>query len=474
MASDPLSTVFHPSSPLYQGATLLYPFAPGVLLPYEYDGLRVEAAAARTTAWIGTMLMISPIYDVTGPDAVEFLNSVCTNDFSKLSLKGLRHAVLCNDKGQIMTDGVVIKLGENHFRTYWLNPPIEFLLKKSELRVEGTDQSLTEYFIQIAGEKSLEILENVCECDLHDIKFAGHRTVSVNGKPMRVIRLGMSGNLAYEVHGAIGEFEDIYKRICSVGERFGARKLGMNAYSGPNHTVGGYPNIHIHYPLPWFESEHGRYQGLSAYLAQNPHMAWFNLNRRLTGSAGNQLEERFVTPYDVGWGNLVKLEKSCDFPGKKALTDLAQTHRRTLVSLEWNASDVASIYASQLMGPGTEPCEPIDMQLDMYYQANAVALSKGEGVIYRADRVLAGDEPVGISTGRVIDYHYNRMVSLAFIDKTQAKIGSELSVLWGTPGTPQRNVRVKVAKVPYHDSVRNEDRDVSDVPKWTTQALPTS
>jgi len=61
------------------------------------------------------------------------------------------------------------------------------LLKKSELRVEGTDQSLTEYFIQIAGEKSLEILENVCECDLHDIKFASHRTVSVNGKPMRVI-----------------------------------------------------------------------------------------------------------------------------------------------------------------------------------------------------------------------------------------------------------------------------------------------
>lgn len=470
MASDPTSSPFQPSSSLYQGATLLYPFAPGIFLPYEYDGLRVEAAAARTTAWIGTQLMISPIYDVKGPDAVEFLNSICTNDFSKLGPKGLRHAILCNEKGQIMTDGVVIKLGENHFRTYWLNPPIDFLVKNSKLRVEGTDQSLTEYFIQIAGEKSLEILENACEGDLHDLKFATHRTVSIDGKQMRVIRLGMTGNLAYEVHGPIHEFEDIYKRICSVGERFGARKLGMNAYSGPNHTPGGYPNIHIHYPLPWFESETGRYKGLSAYLAQNPQLGWFNLNRQLTGSVGNELEERFVTPYDVGWGNLVKLEKSGDFLGKTALTELAASNRRTVVSLEWNADDVASVYATQLRGRDTQPCEPIDMQLDMYYQANAVSLNKGEGVIYRADRVLAGDKPIGISTGRVIDYHYNRMISLGFIDKTNATIGSELSVIWGTPGTPQKKVRVKVAKLPYHDSVRNEERDVSDVPRWAPQS----
>ena len=32
-----------------------------------------------------------------------------------------------------------------------------------------------EYFIQIAGEKSLEILEDAFQSDLHDIKFARHQ-----------------------------------------------------------------------------------------------------------------------------------------------------------------------------------------------------------------------------------------------------------------------------------------------------------
>ena len=31
------------SSQLFQGATLLYPFAPGIFLPFEYDGLHAEA-----------------------------------------------------------------------------------------------------------------------------------------------------------------------------------------------------------------------------------------------------------------------------------------------------------------------------------------------------------------------------------------------------------------------------------------------
>ena len=49
------------------------------------------------------------------------------NDFTKLKYTGLRHAVICNDKGQILSDGVVIRIAEDRYRTYWLNPPIQYL-----------------------------------------------------------------------------------------------------------------------------------------------------------------------------------------------------------------------------------------------------------------------------------------------------------------------------------------------------------
>jgi glycine cleavage system aminomethyltransferase T len=450
------------NSPLYDGVTLIAPAGPGMLLPYEFDGVRVEAAACRDAAWIGTQLMITPIYDVKGPDAVRFLNSVCINDFTKLGESGVRHAVICNERGQIMTDGVVIKLAEQHYRTYWLNPPLEFLLQTSGMDVQGEDMSFTEYFIQVDGERSLEILERACGHDLHDIGFARHRMTKIGDKDMRVLRLGMSGGLGYEVHGPMADFDEVYSRLWAAGQPLGAKKLGMHAYASFNHTPGGFPNIFIHYPLPWFESEAGRFAGLSDFLAQRPHQTGFSVNRQLRGSVGDDLAARFVTPHDVGWSYLVNLKKPDAYPGREALAALAEQPPRTVVTLEWNADDVAAVYATQLMGRAVEPCEDIARPVDMHYQDFGL----GKGFVYRADHVMTAEgRHVGISSGRTVDYHSRRMLSLAFVDTDQAIEGRTLTLRWGTPGTVQKDIRVTVAKCPYHDAVPNGQRDVSGIPR---------
>jgi hypothetical protein len=57
------------------------------------------------------------------------------------------------------------------------------------------------------------------------------------------------------------------------------------------------------------------------------------------------------------------------------------------------------------------------------------------------------------------------MISLGFIDPACIQEGRELTVVWGTPGTQQMDVKVRVARYPYNkDLVRNEDRDVSEIP----------
>ena len=451
--------MFPPNSPVYEGASLLFPMMPGVMLPYEYTGVGDEVIAAKESAWIGTQLMTSPIYDVKGPDAVRFLNSICVNDFTKLGYKGIRHAVICNDKGQILTDGVVIRLEENTYRTYWLNPPIDYFLQGSGMNVTGEVITGQEYFIQIAGEKSLEILEAACETSLRDIKFATHGMTTIAGCQMRVLRLGMTGNLAYEVHGPMADFETVYRRIWEVGQTFGAKKLGMLAYSGPNHTEAGFPNILIHYPMPWFESD----PELTRYMTENLGMSFFNFNRRLLGSVGDDLQSRFVTPYDVGWGFLVNFNH--EFTGKQALEAIAADPPRTVATLEWSAEDVGDIFASQFRGKDVEPYEPIDLPVDMYYQDNVVGWP-AVGYIYRADKVMADGECIGISAGRTRSYYYNTMISLAFINPKYAVEGQELTLIWGTPGKPQKEVRVKVARHPYIDLPRNEDRDVSTLPPF--------
>ena len=311
-----------------------------------------------------------------------------------------------------------------------------------------------EYIIQIDGEKSLEILEDAFQADLHDIKFARHRCQDVDGKTVRIIRLGMSGNLAYEIHGDISEFVYIYDKVWESGKKFGAQKLGLHAYNLFNHTEAGFPNINLHYPLPWFESG----EGLANYLYQHPETAFYNIKRYLLGSVGDDLESRFMTPFDVGWDFLVKFNH--DFTGKDALLKLAEEKRRTAVTLEWNGEDVGKIFTTKLI-PGEEPCEDISVQSDVFWNEQP----EEPGFTYRADKVFAGENQIGISSGRIISYNYNSMISLGFINPEYAKEGTKLEILWGTPGTRQMKVRATVKKLPYNSEfIRNENKDVEEIP----------
>ncbi len=87
---------------------------------------------------------------------------------------------------------------------------------------------------------------------------------------------------------------------------------------------------------------------------------------------------------------------------------------------------------------------------------------------YRADKVFAGAQEIGITSGRIISYTYNSMISLGFIDSRFAEEGRELEVLWGTPGKRQMKVRAKIARFPYNaDLTRNEHKDVEEIPHFS-------
>ncbi len=421
------------------------------LAPLEYLGYREEILASKHSAWLGTSLNESPIFDVHGPDAAKFLTSICVNNFLKMKIGSIRHAVICNDKGQMLTDGVVMKIGENHFRTYWLMPIIDFHLSRTSMDVHGADISGTEFFIQIAGPASLEILEEAAQNDMHDIKFAAHRVVDFGGVDVRVLRLGMAGTLAYELHGPMDQLNAVYGAIWAAAEPRGARKLGRMAYL-LNHTEAGFANIFIHFPMPWFEEPE-----LAEYCAKIPMAQFFNGNRQLVGSMGSELQARFRTPYDVGWGALVRFDH--DFPGRAALERIAQDPPTTMVTLEWNADDIADIVTAQYRGEESIDYAPIDDRPSDNYFSNPV------GFHYHADKVLDGEAVIGCSTGRIKSVHYKRMISLGFIQKRYAEEGQELSLIWGGEGAAEKRVRVTVARVPYMNLTNNKDIDVASIPR---------
>ena len=73
------------------------------------------------------------------------------------------------------------------------------------------------------------------------------------------------------------------------------------------------------------------------------------------------------------------------------------------------------------------------------------------------DQVLIGGAPVGVSTGRTVSPTLRAMISLCVIDRTHEAPGTEVTVIWGRPGTPQREIRATVTALPFKPDHRRVD-----------------
>ncbi|MBQ3300582.1 MAG: aminomethyltransferase family protein [Eggerthellaceae bacterium] len=413
-------------------------------MPYQYTDPRNELLGAREGAWLGCYLNMAMFcrMEVFGPDAAEFLNSVCVNrNFNKMKVGGSRHALICNDKGQIVATGVITRT-EDRFLTFCVGQILGCYAAKTDLDV--TVEVKEEFMYQIDGPRSLEIMEEAAQCDLHDMKFGANRYIEIAGKNVFIYRLGMSGALGYEMHGAPEDADVVYRAIMEAGKDKGLRQLGIRNYCS-NHSSGGYPNQYIHFDLPWNAESLGKEMAAALGFPGFP----------LSGSAKDDNQNYYVTPYMVGWGGLVSFDH--DFPGKEALLrERDEDTYRKVVTLEWNLEDVKNLYFDEIFGR-------VDEDEDILGFREMLADFRRA----HADRVVDGDKTIGIAAGRTIDYFYEKFISLAYLDRDYLEEGTQVEILWGTPGSDQRRIRATVARFPYFDEeYRNETYDVvANVPR---------
>ncbi len=419
----------------------------GYAVPYEYTGWRDETIAWKETCYLHGHLNPTPTFRIKGPGALKFLSDTCVNSFANFPIDTGKHGIMCNEEGLVMMDGVLLRLGEDDFITYWLSPYIVYALQKGNYDAVGEDPTGKVFLFQVAGPRSLEVLEAATGEDLHDIRFMHHRLSSIDGREVRVLRMGMAGTLAYEVHGKLEDARPVYDTIFKAGEKYGIRKLGHHAYM-MNHTEDGFPQAYYHFPYPWEEDK-----GFVDYLNKTGNLSLFMFARR-AGSMGQDMRLRYRNPVELGWAGMIKFDH--DFVGRKALEkEVANPHRK-MVTLLWNTEDIFDVYASQFK-PG-EPYRNMDTP-------NHHPIEEG----LCADQVLKDGKPVGVSSGRAYSYYFREMISLSSIDVNHSEIGTEVIVLWGNPGTRQKEIRATVSRFPYLDKNRNQVVDVSKIPRAATK-----
>ena len=432
---------------LYTGYTT-HPALGGVQ-PFEYTGWRDEMLAAYETCYIHAGLNPAFTYRFKGADAMRFLEENLVNGFKTFEVGKSRHGIMVNEDGLLMSDGMLLRIGEDEFTTYWLAPYLQYKLETGDYDCEGFDETGEVFMFQLGGPRSLEIVEAATEEDFHDLPFLCHRTSSIDGMDVRIIRIGMAGSLAYEVHGKLEDSQAVYAALLKYGEKYGIKRLGRHAYWN-THTEGGFPQFIIHFPYAWEKDA-----GFMKWMQEtNCPMAYYALSLQpLGGSLGADPELRYVNPVELGWGSAVKFNH--DFVGKDALAKIVNGPHRVMTCLEWNDEDVVDVWASQFSG---DPYEVMDQAED--YDPTG----KFE---YRAEKIVADGKTVGVSTGRIFSPYYHKMISLCTMEAAYAEEGTEVEVVWGAEGSRQKLIRAKVTRYPYHSEGRNDTVDVNAIPRGT-------
>ena len=93
----------------------LVPFA-GWEMPVRYEGVRQEHVAVRTGCGIFDVSHMGEI-ETEGPQSLDLLQHLLSNDVSKLELGGAQYSVLCREDGGILDDLFTYRLGDERYLT---------------------------------------------------------------------------------------------------------------------------------------------------------------------------------------------------------------------------------------------------------------------------------------------------------------------------------------------------------------------
>ena len=262
------------------------------------------------------------------------------------------------------------------------------------------------------------------------------------GKKVFILRIGMAGSLAYEVHGATEDALDVYNEILRVGKDYGLQRLGRHAYRN-THTEGGFPQNTIHYCPPTPE------EGLAKFSAEH---LWGGAPYEFPGSAGSDRDLHARNPIELGWSKAVKFDH--EFPGRAALEKEAEHPSSQPMTLVWNKEDIFDVWKS-VFDEG-EPYKLMPLCEDVNPHIGSASIL--------TDKVLLDGKEIGLSSGRMFSPKTREMISLGAIKPEYCIEGTEVIIVWGDPGKRQKNIRATLKAWPYLSENRNENIDVTKLP----------
>jgi glycine cleavage system T protein (aminomethyltransferase) len=355
---------------------------------HEYNAIRNAAA----------LIDVSPLfkYLVTGRDAARLVDRLITRDVSKMTIGQVFYTPWCDEHGQVIDDGTVSRLGEHTFRWTAADPSLRWF-RQNAAGLDVTIDDISEEVAALAlqGPTSARLLRAVASVDIDKLKYFRVASGALAGVRVDVSRTGYTGDLGYEIWMSTADAVRVWDALMTAGKPFDIKPAGMLALDVAR-VEAGLLLIDVDF-----------HSSKKALIAAQKY-----------------------TPYEMGLGRLVTLDKG-RFIGQRALRDEHRRgHARQVVGLEVEWSEVEAIYDRVGLPPTV-----------------GATASRVSVPVYR------GGRQIGKATTTTWSPVLKKMIALATVDRPHYTEGTKLQMEM-TVEAVRHKVTATVVKTPFFNPPR--------------------
>jgi aminomethyltransferase len=210
----------------------MVPFA-GYNMPVRYSSDIEEHMTVRKGVGVFDVSHMGEFL-VKGPNALDLIQRVTSNDASKLVDGQAQYSCLPNETGGIVDDLIVYKVKDNDYLIVVNASNIEkdwnWISKFNTKGVDMKNISDDTCLFAVQGPKAIDVLQKLTKVDLKSIKYYHFTIGELDGvKDVVISNTGYTGAGGFEIYVPNQQAEKIWNSIFAAGKEFDIKPIGLGA-----------------------------------------------------------------------------------------------------------------------------------------------------------------------------------------------------------------------------------------------------
>jgi len=176
----------------------------GYNMPVQYEGVKAEHHTVRNEVGVFDVSHMGEVF-VSGEKALDFLQYITSNDVSKLTPGKIQYTCLPNADGGIVDDFLLYMLEENSYllvvNASNMEKDLAWINKHNTFGCTINNQSDNYSLLAVQGPKSIELLQELTNVNMSDIKYYNFKMGSISGVDDVILsRTGYTGEIGFELY----------------------------------------------------------------------------------------------------------------------------------------------------------------------------------------------------------------------------------------------------------------------------------